>query len=102
MALHSFARKSGTAAGLFKSPAAFTAAPEREEEFTSEVFEMDSIRPERWLSVKEVSALIGFEEDTVRRRARRNEFRVLALPQIPRNGRKQHPHVRMRISESSV
>ncbi len=63
---------------------------------------MDSQKPERWLSVKEVSAMIGFEDDTVRRRARRNEFRTLTLPQIPRGGRKQHPHVRMRISESSV
>lgn len=63
---------------------------------------MDSQKPEHWLSVKEVAGMIGFEEDTVRRRARRGEFRTLSLTQIPRPGRKQHPHLRMRIAESSV
>lgn len=35
---------------------------------------------ERWLSVKEVSAILGFSCDTVRRLVRRGELKALRLP----------------------
>ncbi len=40
----------------------------------------DSVDPERWYSVKEVSGLLGFSRDTVIRQVRRGFLKAFVLP----------------------
>ena len=41
---------------------------------------LDSIQPERWYSVKEVAAILGFSEDTVIRQINRGFLKAFVLP----------------------
>ena len=41
---------------------------------------MDSIQPEKWYSVKEVAAILGFGEDTVIRQINRGFLKAFVLP----------------------
>lgn len=41
---------------------------------------LDSIQPEKWYSVKEVAAILGFSEDTVIRQINRGFLKAFALP----------------------
>lgn len=41
---------------------------------------LDSIQPEKWYSVKEVAAILGFSEDTVIRQANRKLLKAFILP----------------------
>jgi len=71
--------------------------PAREEEFTFEVFEMDS--SEKWLSVKEVSARWGWSVDTIRRMIYRGILKAIILPQA---GRRKRIYRSARIAMSEV
>lgn len=54
---------------------------------------------ERWLSVKEVSALLGFSCDTVRRRIRKGLLKAMKLPSISTNRRRAYECFRIAYSE---
>lgn len=41
---------------------------------------LDSVNPEKWYSVKEVAAILGFSEDTVIRQTNRGLLRAFVLP----------------------
>ena len=41
---------------------------------------LDSIQQEKWYSVKEVAAFLGFSEDTVIRQVNRNFLKAFVLP----------------------
>jgi len=41
---------------------------------------LDSIQPEKWYSVKEVAAILGFSEDTVIRQINRGFLKAFVLP----------------------
>ena len=41
---------------------------------------LDSIQPEKWYSVKEVAAVLGFSEDTVIRQINRGFLKAFVLP----------------------
>ena len=41
---------------------------------------LDSIQPEKWYSVKEVAAVLGFSEDTVIRQVNRRLLKAFVLP----------------------
>ena len=64
-----------------------------------EVYEMDSQKPERFLSVKEFAHAVGWGEDTIRRLIYRKLIRAVLLPQV--NQRKK-AHRRARIPESEI
>ena len=59
---------------------------------------MDS--SERWLSVKEVAALLSVSPDTVRRLVKRSELRALVIP--VRGSRRRRIYQSLRISDSEV
>jgi hypothetical protein len=44
------------------------------------VLVLDSIQPEKWYSVKEVAAILGFSEDTVIRQIIRGFLKAFVLP----------------------
>jgi AraC-like DNA-binding protein len=44
------------------------------------VLVLDSIQPEKWYSVKEVAAVLGFSEDTVARQINRGFLKAFVLP----------------------
>ena len=71
--------------------------PAREEEFTVEVKAMDSI--EKMYSVKEVSLILGWGPDTIRRFVDRGIIKPLVIPQAKTRRRRYRS---MRISESEV
>ncbi len=60
---------------------------------------MDSFKPEKMYSVKEVAALLGWSPDTVRRLVDRGLIRPLVIPQV---GRRKRRYRSMRIPESEV
>lgn len=41
---------------------------------------LDSLQPEKWYSVKEVSGVLGFSEDTVIRQINRGFLKAFVLP----------------------
>ena len=41
---------------------------------------LDSVKPEKWYSVKEVAAILGFSEDTVIRQINRGLLKAFVLP----------------------
>jgi excisionase family DNA binding protein len=55
---------------------------------------------ERWLSVKEVSAIIGFSCDTVRRRIKSGELEAFKLP--GRSNKRRRIYECFRIAYSEV
>lgn len=59
---------------------------------------MDS--SERWLSVKEVAAMLGFSSDTIRRLVVRGELRALRLP--CKSSRRIRVYHSLRIANSEV
>ena len=65
---------------------------------------MDSI--EKMYSVKEVSLILGWSPDTIRRMIMRRIIRALVIPQVPgispRTGRKKRVFNSTRIAESEV
>jgi hypothetical protein len=80
------------------SPAAFPALPKGRRNSIRRIT-MDSLKPERMLSVKEFAHAVGWGEDTVRRMIYRNLIRAIVLPQI---NPKKHVHRRARIPASEI
>lgn len=61
---------------------------------------MPSQEGEKWLSVKEVSGMLGWSEDTIRRLVRRGELKALRLPgRSPRRPRRVYESLRIALSE---
>lgn len=58
-----------------------------------------SMKPERYLSVKEFGGAVGWGDDTIRRLIRRNVIRAVVLPQA---NTAKRVHRRIRIPESEV
>jgi excisionase family DNA binding protein len=59
---------------------------------------MDS--DEKWLSVKEVSALLGWSVDTIRRLVDRGYLKAIVLP--CKSGRRKRIYRSMRIAKSEI
>jgi Helix-turn-helix domain len=56
---------------------------------------LDSIDPEKWYSVKEAAAILGFADDTISRQVARGLLKAFVLPkEHTRNGR-GHTFVRI-------
>jgi len=55
---------------------------------------------EKWLAVKEVSGLLGWSVDTIRRLIARGELRAIKLPM--KTNRRRRVYVSMRIAQSEV
>jgi hypothetical protein len=51
---------------------------------------LDSVQPEKWYSVKEVAAILGFSEDTVVRQVNRGFLKAFVLPGKRSNRRRQY------------
>ncbi len=72
--------------------------PEREEEFNFGDSDMDS--SEKYYSVCEVSGLLGWSVDTIRRLVDRGFMEALVIPQKP--GHRKRVYRSMRIAKSEV
>jgi Helix-turn-helix domain len=61
---------------------------------------LNSFNPEKMYSVKEVSLILGWAPDTIRRFVDRGIIKPLVIPQVP--GRRRRRYRSMRIPESEV
>lgn len=56
---------------------------------------LDSVQPEKWYSVKEAAAILGYSDDTISRQVERGLLRAFVLP--TNHGRNRHAHKFVRI-----
>jgi Helix-turn-helix domain len=60
---------------------------------------LDSVQPEKWYSVKEAAAILGFSDDTISRQVTRGLLKAFILPNDHGRNRRAHKYVRIQGCE---